>query len=168
MVASRLTSCDNLMLRNQPHWDESMQREFEYRHIVGFEDTSVVGNVYYVNHLKWQGRCRELFLRQHAPEILDELAGGLSLATVRCSCEYLAELVPFDEIVVRMRLMDLTPTRMSLGFEYYRGTGSRAELVARGEQQIACLRKAGDRLVPTQVPASLASALRDYAHDAVT
>jgi enediyne core biosynthesis thioesterase len=145
-----------------------MPREFEYRHIVGFEDTNLVGNVYYVNHLKWQGRCRELFIREHAPEILDELAAGLSLATLRCSCEYVAELVAFDEIIVRMRLTGFAPTRMSLGFEYYRVTGSREELVARGEQQIACLRKAGDRLVPAQIPPSLASALREYAYDAVT
>ena len=33
---------------------------YEYRHIVGFEETSFVGNVYYVNHLHWQGRAREV------------------------------------------------------------------------------------------------------------
>jgi enediyne biosynthesis thioesterase len=38
-------------------------RYYEYSHRVGFEETSLVGNVYYVNHLRWQGRCREMFLR---------------------------------------------------------------------------------------------------------
>ena len=38
-------------------------KAFEYRHVVGFEETNLVGNVYYVNHLRWQGRCREMFLR---------------------------------------------------------------------------------------------------------
>ncbi|HVR11545.1 MAG TPA: acyl-CoA thioesterase, partial [Thermoanaerobaculia bacterium] len=42
-------------------------RYFEYRHLVGFEETNLVGNVYYVNHLRWQGRCREMFLLEHAP-----------------------------------------------------------------------------------------------------
>ena len=28
---------------------------YELRHIVGFEETNLVGNVYYVNHLRWQG-----------------------------------------------------------------------------------------------------------------
>ena len=147
---------------------DGTRAEFEYRHIVGFEETSLVGNVYYVNHLKWQGRCRELFIRQHAPEILDDLAAGLSLATVRCSCEYLAELSAFDDIVVRMRLADLTPTRMSLAFDYYRVVDSRTELVARGEQQIACLRRTGDRLVPVRIPAGLERALRGYAQGAMT
>ena len=64
-----------------------MSRAYEYRHIVCFEETNLVGNVYYVNHLSWQGRVREMFLREHAPDILDELSRGLSLATVRVSCD---------------------------------------------------------------------------------
>ena len=89
---------------------------YEYRHVVGFEETNLVGNVYYVNHIRWQGRCRELFLRDHAPEVLTALAQGLCLVTTRCSCEYLAELAAFDEVVIRMRLGALTQSRMSLVF----------------------------------------------------
>ena len=63
-------------------------RAYEYHHIVGFEETNVVGNVYYANHISWQGRCREMFLRDNAPEILDELSRGLALVTLRVSCEY--------------------------------------------------------------------------------
>ena len=57
-------------------------RVYEYRHIVGFEETNLVGNVYFVNHLRWQGRCRELFLRDHAPGVLAELDRGLSFVTI--------------------------------------------------------------------------------------
>ena len=46
-------------------------RYYEYRHVVTFRETNLVGNVYYTNHLEWQGRCRELFLRDHAPEVQD-------------------------------------------------------------------------------------------------
>ena len=132
---------------------------FEYRHLVGFQETNLVGNVYFTHHLSWQGRCRELFLRQHAPEVLDELSRGLSLATVNCACEYFAELMAFDEVVVRMRLAELVQNRIRLGFEYWRG----AELVARGEQQIACMKREGAKLSPTPVPASLRAALAAYA-----
>jgi len=62
-------------------------RAYEYMHVVGFEETNLVGNVYFVNHVRWQGRCREMFLRQHAPSVLDDLARGLSLVTTRVSCE---------------------------------------------------------------------------------
>jgi len=142
-----------------------MQRAYEHHHLVGFEETNLVGNVYYVNHLRWQGRCREMFLRDHAPEVLAELSQGLVLATVRCSCDYLAELAAFDAIVLRMRLGEMVQNRLTLLFEYWRGE----ELVARGEQQIACMRRdvgetgdPGGRTVPTPIPAALREALRPY------
>ena len=139
-----------------------MSRAYEYRHIVGFEETNLVGNVYYTNHVSWQGRVREMFLRDHAPDIIDELSRGLSLATVRVSCEYLAELNAFDEVIIRMRLGELTQSRITLLFEYWRTNGAAEELVARGEQQVACLHREGERLVPTPVPKSLREALRAY------
>jgi len=134
-------------------------RAYEYRHRVGFEDTNLVGNVYYVNHLRWQGRCREMFLQEHAPEILQELRNDLALATVRCSCEYFLELEAFDEVVVRMRLGEVVQNRITLLFEYWRGE----ELVARGEQQVACMRRQETETVPTPIPPALREALRPYA-----
>jgi enediyne core biosynthesis thioesterase len=136
---------------------------YEYRHVIGFEETNVVGNVYYSNHIRWQGRCRELFLKEHAPELLVELSRGLSLATVRCSCDYFAELEAFDEIVVRMHLADLTHSRISLAYEYYRNRSGRDELVARGEQQIVCMRRVAGGLVPAEIPDPLRAVLHTYA-----
>jgi enediyne biosynthesis thioesterase len=138
-------------------------RAYEYRHVVGFEETNLVGNVYYVNHLRWQGRCREMFLREHAPDVLADLENGLYLATVRCSCEYLAELSAFDEVAIRMRLVGLTQNRLTMSFEYVRLHGGGQELVGRGEQQVAFMRREGQRLVPTPVPEALREALRPYA-----
>ena len=135
---------------------------FEYRHVVGFEETNLVGNVYYVNHLRWQGRCRELFLREHAPDLLDALRDGTVLVTTRCSCDYLDELSAFDEVVVRMRLGAMTQSRISMLFEYWRRRDGAEELVARGEQQVACLRREGGRLVAAPVPAALRAALAPY------
>lgn len=134
-------------------------KAYEHRHRIGFEETNLVGNVYYVNHLRWQGRCREMFLRDHAPEILEELQHGLALATVRCSCDYLAELEAFDEVLIRMRLGEVVQNRITLLFEYWRGE----ELVARGEQQVACLRRHGHETIPIPIPPSLREALRPYA-----
>ena len=138
-------------------------RHYEYRHRIGFHETNLVGNVYFTNHLVWQGRCRELFLHEHAPEILADLEHGLSLATVRCGCEYFAELKAFDEVAIRMRLAQLVQNRMTLAFEYWRCNGGTEELVARGEQEVAALRREGDRLVPIPWPAALRQALAQYA-----
>ena len=139
-----------------------MMRAYEYRHVVGFEETNLVGNVYYVNHLNWQGRCRELFLREHAPDVLDRLRDGLVLATTRCSCEYLAELSAFEVVTIRMRLGELSQNRMLLLFEYYRGPSDGEELIARGEQQVACLERRDGQMRPAPIPASLREALRPY------
>ena len=137
--------------------------EYEYRHIVSFEETNLVGNVYYTNHLSWQGRCRELFLREHAPEVLNELEKGLCLATTRCTCDYLVELAPFDEVSIRMRLGALMQNRMTMTFEYVRVNGGKEELVARGEQQVAFMRREAGHMIPTPIPRALREALRPYA-----
>src|SRR5262249_37671611 len=125
-----------------------------------------VGNVYYVNHLRWQGRCREMFLRQHAPDVLDQLASGLVLSTLRCSCEYFSELTAFEEIILHMRLGELRQNRMTLLFDYVRA-GHGEQIVARGEQQIACLRREASGPVPVPIPQSLREALRVYAGPAM-
>jgi enediyne core biosynthesis thioesterase len=138
-------------------------RSYEYRHIVGFEETNLVGNVYYTNHLRWQGRAREMFLREHAPEILNALDEGFALATFKVSCEYLAELAAFDEIIIRMRLRAIKQNRIAMVFEYCRINANGEELVARGEQEIACMQREGARMIPTPIPPILREALKAYA-----
>ncbi len=137
-------------------------RYFEYRHLVGFEVTNLVGNVNYVKHLRWQGRCREMFLRVHAPGISVELQRGLALATTHCSCEYFVELRAFDEVLVRMRLASMTQSRLELEFEYWRAGAGGEELIARGKQGIACLQRTGEQAAPIPVPDELREALKPY------
>lgn len=136
---------------------------YEYRHIVGFEETNFVGNVYFVNHLRWQGRCRELFLRDHAPGVLAEMERGLAFVTTRVACDDFEELSALNEVTIRMTLALLTQNRLTMAFEYYRTCGGRNELVARGEQQVACMLREGSRMVPAPIPAELRNALRPFA-----
>jgi enediyne core biosynthesis thioesterase len=137
-------------------------RSFDYRHVVGFEETNLVGNVYYVNHLRWQGRAREMFLRQYVPEILAELDHGLALVTLQCSCQYLGELKAFDQVIIRMFLRAIAQNRIAMRFEYWR-EGAKDELVGRGEQEIACMRRHGEQLLPTTIPAQLREILAEFA-----
>jgi enediyne biosynthesis thioesterase len=133
-------------------------RAYEYEHTVGFEETNLVGNVYFARFISWQGRCRELFLRDHAPAVLDELAGDLRLVTTHVSCHYFAELRALDRVVVRMTLARIAQGRVAMRFEYL----SDDQLVARGTQEIACLRAAGDTYIPVPVPEPLRAALSPY------
>lgn len=136
---------------------------FDLHHTVGLEETNMVGNVYFVNYLRWQGRCRELFLQQHAPEVLTDLQGDLKLFTLHVECDYIAELTAFDQIIVRMSLVETTQTQVEFAFDYLRVDDEGAETLAgRGRQRIACMRGPNTATVPTRVPPQLAEALGHY------
>ncbi len=137
-----------------------MAEFYEYRHVVGFEETNLVGNVYYANHVRWQGRCREMFLRDHAPSILDDLAGDLALVTTRVACEYYNELFAFDRIAIRMRVGEVVQNRVLMLFDYHRIGERGEELIARGEQGVASMRRvASGGVEPTAIPDALRAAL---------
>lgn len=136
---------------------------FEYQHTVGFEDTNLVGNVYYVNYLRWQGRCRELFLKRKAPEVLADIQDDLKLFTLKVDCEFFAEITAFDELSIRMRLSELGQTQLEFTFDYVKVAGDGGEtLVARGRQRIACMRGPNTATVPSLIPEALARALEPY------
>jgi enediyne biosynthesis thioesterase len=139
------------------------QQYYEYRHLVGFEETNLVGNVYYVNYLRWQGRCREMFLRDRASAVLEDLQNDLKLFTLKCECEYLVEITAFDELSIRMRLEDLTQTQIGFTFDYVRLRDGLEVLVARGRQRIACMRGPNTDTKPTRVPEALRAALAPFA-----
>ncbi|MBO4160972.1 MULTISPECIES: thioesterase family protein [Micromonospora] len=140
-----------------------MDKFFEYPHTVGFEETNIVGNVYYVNYLRWQGRCREMFLKQHAPDVLADLQDDLKLFTLKVDCEFFAEITAFDELSIRMRLVDLVQTQLEFSFDYVRlDPGGGETLVARGRQRVACMRGPNNRTAPTRVPEALTRALAPY------
>jgi enediyne biosynthesis thioesterase len=138
-----------------------MRPSWDYRHVVTLDETNAVGNVYFVSHLRWQGHCRELFLEEQAPGVLAALRDGLALVTTRCSCEYFAELDAFDRVLVRMTLGEVRHNRLVMRFEYVHE--KRGEVVARGEQEVACMERDGTTLRPTPVPPELREALRPYA-----
>ncbi|MEV6561660.1 acyl-CoA thioesterase [Nocardia sp. NPDC051756] len=140
-------------------------RSYEITHIVGFQETNLVGNVYFVHYFSWQGRCREMFLMEHAPDVLAEIHRDLKLFTIKCECEYFAELTAFQRLTIRMTLVDLTQTQLEFAFAYLDiddQTGAE-HLVARGRQRVACMRGTGTRVEPTRVPESLRRALEPYA-----
>lgn len=140
---------------------------FEIRHQVAFEETNLVGNVYYTNFLRWQGRTREMFLAQKAPSIVEEFRRGLTIATVHCSCDYFEELMAFDQVAIRMFLKEVRQNRLRLRFEYWRlfpegPAGADEQLVARGEMELAFLRRGENGAVPTPLPEELREALRPF------
>jgi enediyne biosynthesis thioesterase len=142
-----------------------MAKAYEYSHVVGFEETNLVGNVYYANYVLWQGRCREMFLYHHAPEVIAAIGDGLALVTVHVSCQYLAELFAFDRVVIAMHLKQMIQNRITMGFDYWKLGPQDRILVATGEQQAACMRRENGINVPTAIPLALRSALENFRLD---
>jgi enediyne biosynthesis thioesterase len=138
-------------------------RSYEYRHRVCLEETNVVGNVYYTNYVRWQGCCRELFLHDHAPQLVRELGHGFAMATTRVSCSYYEELSAFDEVVVRMSAGTMTPSRLTMVFRYYRVSPNGDEtLVAEGEQEVVCVQRQAAGIEPILLPELLRDAVAQY------
>jgi enediyne biosynthesis thioesterase len=138
------------------------RRAFVYNHVVSFEETNVVGNVYFTRHVSWQGRCREMFLRERTPEIVDELARDLRMVTLRVACDYFQELNVFDAIELRMSLAHLRQHKIGLDFVYLKIAASERIIAARGFQEIGCMRLGKKGLAPTPVPRALAEALKPF------
>lgn len=138
------------------------RRTFDMHHVVTFEETNLVGNVYYTNYFSWQGRCREMFLREHAPQTLAELkAGELRLVTAHASCDFSDEFIVFDEVVVRLSLNRIIAYGVSLNFDYARSNAA-LDVLARGRQDIKFLRRQGGRWNLSDVPQALLEVMRRY------
>lgn len=138
---------------------------FVYEHVVGFEETSLVGNVYFANYLLWQGRCREQFLHEHVPEVAASLMRQeLALFTRRCVCDYCGDegFAALEDVRIEMRLEHFRGGRMTLGFDYL-APGRDGARVARGTQDIACKVQVGGAWVAAPFPPPLIRALLDYA-----
>lgn len=108
---------------------------FEYKFQVSFEETNVVGNVYFANYFVWQGKCRELFLSNYAPEVLEDFKKGHGMITKDSNCEFFNESFAFNNLVVMMSLEELTRARVKMIFDYYRVEDDNEYiLLAKGSQ----------------------------------
>ena len=132
---------------------------YEYRHVVEFEETGVTGAVFDANYVRWQGRCHEMFLLEHAPDVLDELGRGLRFVTLAAGYRCLAAIEVGEELSIRMRLKDQTWNQITLAFDYVRSSrdGEGERLVGKGRHLIACTRDGNWVGVPDQLRLALTS-----------
>jgi enediyne biosynthesis thioesterase len=137
---------------------------YEYRHLVTFQETSLIGNAYFSHFLLWQGHCREHFLRDHAPCSVQRIVQReLAFFTRRCSCEYIGEwgFSALDEVLLRMTLDRFRGGRMTLAFEYL--DEHTRKLMARGFQEVHCKVLIGNEFVAAPFPSELVEALVHFA-----
>ncbi|MFZ5773166.1 MAG: SDR family NAD(P)-dependent oxidoreductase, partial [Thermodesulfobacteriota bacterium] len=83
------------------------------------EDANLVGNIYFANYYKWQGRTRDNFFKKIAPEFYLGEKGG-EWRCIHCKVNHLNEAMPFDRIVIRMHRNAVYERGLELYFDYFR------------------------------------------------
>ncbi len=146
-----------------------MNRAFVYRPAITFASTNIEGNVYFANFVNWQGACREMFLKEHAPQVLKMVVERhIVLHTSGVSCEFTDPVGAGlnDNIAVEMTLKHLRGGRMTVAFAYYREGNERDGVprtqIASGEQSLCCKHISRNGLVPAVFPQELLLALRQF------
>lgn len=107
---------------------------FEHRHVVTFQDTNMVGNVYFSNYFKLMGETREIVMIDHYPEMVDDLKLGFGMATEFAHIDFKKEAFLFDIILVKMSIEELSRTRIQFGFEFI--NEKTGVLLATGQQAV--------------------------------
>jgi len=120
--------------------------------------------------VRWQGKCRERFLTEHAPGMLSGVATGmLALHTNQVGYELIQDISPTPEgsVQLEMRMTELK-SRLTVCFDYGlirdpNQPGS-IEWFARGMQVLCCKRRTADHHFTACVfPAEMLRALRPFA-----
>jgi len=136
---------------------------FEYRFITTFEETNLVGNIYFANFVLWQGKCREMFLHETCPDVIDEISDGLSLITLDLSVKYISQLFAFDNVVMRMFLEAQSKSRLLMNFKYYKDMGKdQLKIVCEGTQATAAMKEIDGKMVPVEFPESMFNVFEEY------
>ena len=81
---------------------------------------------------------------------------------MNCSCQYLAELKAFDQVLILMSLEGIQQNKVKMLFEYYKVENGTNKKVAIGTHEIGCFRRHNNELTPVPVPDSLSKVLEDY------
>jgi len=84
------------------------------------EDGNLVGNIYFANYYKWQGRVRDNFLHNLLNETskLEKING--EFRAIDCKINHVAEAMPFDKILIVMRKKAVYEKGAVFVFDYYR------------------------------------------------
>jgi acyl-CoA thioesterase FadM len=121
----------------------------------GLEESNLIGNLYYANYFKWQGKVRDRFFFGLAPELFRGFGAGGEPYVLNSRVEFLRDAMPFDRIVVVMSVSAVHQFGAALRFEYYATDGAGTRKLAVGEHDIAWVRRG----VAVPLPQAIQTAL---------
>ncbi len=135
---------------------------FEYKFNTTFEETNLVGNIYFANYILWQGKCREMFLYENCPDVIQEISDGLALITLDVSARYIDQLYAFDKVIMHMSLEAQSENRLLMSFKYYKEENKELILVCEGTQATAAMKEINGKMVPVPYPESMFELFTQY------
>ena len=128
---------------------------FEQSFDTTFEESNLVGNIYFSNYATWLGKTRDLFLHGIIPQSLNQNQ-HTEVFALRTKIQHLREAMPFDKILVSMRLKQLSCDGVQLYFDFYKTTsGLKEEKVATAEQYVIWSKNENQRIQQCELPAML-------------
>lgn len=135
---------------------------YEHSFVTTFEETNVVGNIYFANFVVWQGKCREMFMHEYCRDVIEEINEGLKLITLDVSCQYIDQLYAFDEVVMHMNVEVAGAHRMMMNFKYYAQKDGERRLVCIGSQGAAAMKIIDGKLCQVSFPESMLDAIESH------
>lgn len=93
---------------------------FENFYQTFLEHSNLVGNIYFSNYSKWINSTKDLFLYQNNPKLFKKSRANEEFITLECSVSHLQEAMPFDNILVKMYLIELYEKGMALKYEVFK------------------------------------------------
>jgi acyl-CoA thioesterase FadM len=92
---------------------------YTHHSVVTIGDTNLLQNMYFANYFKLAGTARELWLRQHVPEVQAFLSQGLVLITKNASCEFFHDFYLFDSVRLELWFEALKRSSIEVHFAFF-------------------------------------------------
>jgi enediyne polyketide synthase len=102
------------------------------------EHSNLAQNIYFSNYFVWQGHLRDRYLFSLSPELYRKMNRHGRFACISSEVEHLREAMPFDRIVVKMKLKRVYECGIDLYFEYFKTDSSEEKVkLAYGTHTLA-------------------------------
>lgn len=115
---------------------------------VRYSETDQMGIVYYANYFVWMEVGRTNLIRNFGITYKELEEKGFLLPVVYTSARFISPAYYDDEIVVQSALLEMTKTKLSIGYRIFRITSQdKRELVCVGLSDLVFLDKETRRIV---------------------
>ncbi len=110
---------------------------FEKTFETTYEDSNLMGNIYFSNYFIWQSRIIDQYFNKVEPDYSPGPDNKGELLCLDSSVEYLRHAEPFDKILVTMSLKYLYEQAVKFHFEYFQvDPAGKKEKIAFGDNEV--------------------------------